>query len=149
MQNQLSLSAYVKRRNGVPLGAKRSMRNMLRRAFGAGAFPIFWHYWNPIWGFYLSRYVMKPLCRYLPPWLAVLMTFAVSGALHDLAVSLVKWQWTFVFTPWFLLMGVGVVLSKYYAVSYDAYPWLVRAALNLLMIAATLSLSIAVTGMAR
>lgn len=35
---RLTLSAYVKRRNGVPLGASGSLQNMLVRSLGAGTF---------------------------------------------------------------------------------------------------------------
>ncbi len=41
MRSTLSLSQYVKKRNGVPLGASHSIRNMLSRSFGAKSFPIF------------------------------------------------------------------------------------------------------------
>ncbi|QSX39406.1 MBOAT family O-acyltransferase [Shewanella cyperi] len=138
MQNTVSLSQYVRKRNGVALGASHSMRNMLSRSFGAGSFPVFWHYWNPIWGYYLSRYIMKPLGLLLPSWQAVIFTFLVSGALHDLAVSLVKWKVVIFFTPWFFLMGIAVVLSKYFSISYRSYPWFVRAAINILFIGSTL-----------
>jgi len=36
MSNTISLSAYVKKRNGVALGASGSMRHMLKRSLGAG-----------------------------------------------------------------------------------------------------------------
>ncbi|WP_428819190.1 hypothetical protein [Microbulbifer sp. MCCC 1A16149] len=138
MQDKISLSQYVKKRNGVALGANHSMRNMLYRSLGAGSFPIFWHYWNPIWGYYLSRNIMKPLGLFLPSWLAVVFTFLVSGAIHDLAVSLVKWKMIIFFTPWFGLMGIAVVLSKYFSISYRSYPWLFRASVNILFISSTL-----------
>ena len=146
MQNTVSLSQYVRKRNGVALGASHSMRNMLSRSLGAGSFPVFWHYWNPIWGYYLSRNVMKPLGLFLPSWLAVIFTFLVSGAIHDLAVSLVKWKVIIFFTPWFFLMAVAVVLSKYFAISYGSYPWLVRAAINLLVIGIALLATFFVEG---
>ncbi|WOX06126.1 hypothetical protein [Microbulbifer pacificus] len=146
MQNTVSLSQYVRRRNGVSLGANHSMRNMLSRSLGAGSFPVFWHYWNPIWGYYLSRNIMKPLGLFMPSWLAVVFTFLVSGALHDLAVSLVKWKVIIFFTPWFSLMGVAVVLSKYFAISYRSYPWIVRAAINILFIGSTLLVTCFVEG---
>ena len=101
MRSTLSLSQYVKKRNGVPLGASHSMRNMLSRSFGAKSFPIFWQYWNPIWSYYLSRNVMRPLASFLPISLSILITFLVSGALHDLAVSVIKWNIIVFFTPWF------------------------------------------------
>ncbi|WP_160151547.1 acyltransferase [Microbulbifer sp. ALW1] len=146
MQNSVSLSQYVKKRNGVALGANRSMRNMLSRSLGAGSFPIFWHYWNPIWGYYLSRNMMKPLGLFLPSWLAVIFTFLVSGALHDLAVSLVKWKVITFFTPWFAFMGIAVVLSKYLSISYRPYPWFVRASINVLFIGSTLLVTYFVEG---
>ncbi|MFT5676243.1 MAG: GR25 family glycosyltransferase involved in LPS biosynthesis [Paraglaciecola sp.] len=106
MHKTISLSEYVKKRNGVALGAPRSMTNMLKRSLGASSFYLFWQYWNPIWGYYLSRKVMKPLSQLFPIWLAMIMTFAVSGALHDLAVTIIKWKLTFFFTPWFSLMAL-------------------------------------------
>ncbi|WP_346840051.1 hypothetical protein [Microbulbifer sp. SAOS-129_SWC] len=142
MQNSVSLGRYVKKRNGVALGATGSMRNMLSRSLGAGEFAAFWHYWNPIWGFYLSRNVMRPLNAFLPNWLAVLLTFMVSGAIHDAAVSLAKWKAIFFFTPWFLLMGLVVIISKYLSLSYHTYPWTIRCAINLFFIAFTLWLTI-------
>jgi len=144
MPKSISLQAYVKKRNGVSLGARGSMTNMLERSFGAGSFYIFWRYWNPIWGYYLSRNVMKPLCQFLPLWLATLLTFTVSGGLHDLAVILVKWQPTFLFTPWFSLMGMAVLLSKQLGVSYIGYPWYVRMALNLAIITVCLMLALTI-----
>lgn len=141
MQTTLSLSQYVKKRNDVPLGANHSMRNMLSRALGAKSFPIFWHYWNPIWGYYLSRNVMRPLRQFLPMWLAVLLTFLVSGALHDLAVALVKWQAMFFFTPWFGIMGVIVIASSKYRLSYRDRPWVIRALINLLFIFSSFALT--------
>lgn len=141
MPTTLSLSQYVKKRNGVSLGASHSMRNMLSRALGAKSFPIFWHYWNPIWGYYLSRNVMRPSSQFLPMWLAVLVTFLVSGALHDLAVALVKWQTIFFFTPWFGIMGVIVIASNKYRLSYGTLPWIMRALINLLFIFSSFALT--------
>lgn len=138
MKSSLSLSQYVKKRNGVALGAKYSMRNMLWRSFGAKSFPVFWHYWNPIWSYYLSRNVMRPLRVFLPASLAILITFLISGALHDLAVSLVKWQVTLFFTPWFGLMGLIVLASSKLAVSYGNYSWLTRATINAFIIGISL-----------
>lgn len=146
MQNSLSLAQYVKKRNGVALGANHSMRNMLERSFGASSFPVFWQYWNPIWGYYLSRNVMKPLNLFLPSWLAVMFTFIVSGVLHDLAVSLVKWKTVVFFTPWFALMGSVVILSRYFAISYRSYPWLIRSAINTSIIIGTLLITYFVEG---
>ena len=141
MHRTITLSEYVKKRNGVALGAPGSMTNMLKRSLGASSFYLFWQYWNPIWGYYLSRKIMKPLSELLPLWLAIILTFAVSGALHDLAITLVKWQLTFFFTPWFSLMGIIVLVTKKFAISYGEYHWLIRALINLSLIAVSLVLT--------
>ena len=141
MHRNISLSAYVKKRNGAPLGASGSMRNTFHRSLGADSFYMFWRYWNPIWGYYLSRNVMRPLSVFLPIWLATILTFTVSGGLHDLAVSLVKWRVTFFFTPWFFLMGLVVVASKQFNISLKGYPWSIRALLNMTIIGVCLWLT--------
>ncbi|WP_390607910.1 acyltransferase [Alteromonas gracilis] len=130
MKSKLSLAQYVKKRNGVPLGASDSMKNMLSRSFGASSFPVFWHYWNPIWGYYLSRNVMRPVANFLPISLATFITFLVSGALHDIAVSIIKWKAILFFTPWFGLMGLMVIGSKRVGISYGHVSWPVRALIN-------------------
>jgi len=130
MKSKLSLAQYVKKRNGVPLGASDSMKNMLSRSFGASSFPVFWRYWNPIWGYYLSRNVMRPIANFFPISLATFITFLVSGALHDIAVSIIKWKAILFFTPWFGLMGLMVIGSKGAGISYGHVSWPVRALIN-------------------
>lgn len=146
MKRSLTLSRYVKKRTGVPLGASHSMRNMLSRSLGAGSFPQFWQYWNPVWSYYLSRNVMRPLSNILPDSIAVLFTFLVSGALHDLAVSLVKWKAVFFFTPWFGLMGLIVITSSKLDITYRHFARSFRAAINLSVIAASLCLTYLMEG---
>ena len=146
MRRTISLSEYVKKRNGVALGASGSMGNMLKRSLGANSFYLFWQYWNPIWGYYLSCKIMKPLSRVFPIWLAIIMTFAISGALHDLAVTLVKWRFTFFFTPWFTLMGFIVLATKRFRISYKEYHWVIRASINTALVVVCLVLTIAFEG---
>lgn len=107
---------------------------MLYRSFGSSSFQRFWNYWNPIWGYYLGYLVFRPLTKRVPGALALVVTFGVSGALHDLAVSLVLRSATFIFTPWFTLMSVVVVVSSACNVRYESYPWIVRACLNLVQL---------------
>mgnify|MGYP003626388262 CR=1 FL=1 len=141
MHKSITLSEYVKKRNGVALGASGSMTNMLKRSLGASSFYVFWQYWNPIWGYYLARKVMKPLSDLFPIWLAITLTFAVSGALHDLAITLVKWELTFFFTPWFSLMSFMVLVTKKFGISYREHHWLIRAFINISFIALCLVLT--------
>ncbi len=137
----LTLGAYVRRRNGVPLGHPDSLRNMLQRSLGAESFHVFWLYWNPIWGYALARWVAQPLNRILPAVLSLWLTFVVSGAVHDLAGLLIKGRPIFALTPWFALMGLLVVGSKLSGYSLRHAPWAARAALNLSLIAGTWVLS--------
>jgi len=141
MHRTISLSEYVKKRNGVALGAPGSMTNMLKRSLGASSFDLFWQYWNPIWGYYLSSKIMKPLSQLLPIWLTIIITFAVSGALHDLAIALVKWKLTFFFTPWFSLMSIIVLATKKFDISYGKHHWIIRASINIALIAVCLVLT--------
>jgi len=60
-KRKLTLAQYVRRRNGVPLGASGSLRNMFYRSLGAGSIAGFWRYWNPVFGYYLGRYIYAPL----------------------------------------------------------------------------------------
>ena len=75
----LTLSEYVLKRNGVPLGSKGSLVKNLKNSFGAESNAKFWKYWNPIWGFYLSKFIYLPLKKYLPQSVAALVAFGVSG----------------------------------------------------------------------
>lgn len=128
---KITLGQYVALRNGVPLGDGRSLRNMLQCSFGAASFAGFWQYWNPIWGYGLGRYVYAPLRRVLPPAVAFILTFAISGALHDLATMAVSWSPAFLFTPWFTLMGMGAVLGRVIGMDLAKRPFWLRVAVNL------------------
>jgi hypothetical protein len=134
----LTLAQYVRRRNGVPLGAPGSLQNMLRRSLGAGTFAEFWQYWNPIWGYALGRYIYAPLRKLLPVALALVLTFAISGALHDAAATLVKRTPAILFTPWFLLMGLLVIVGQVLKIEYAQSPFAMRVAINLAFILGSL-----------
>lgn len=123
----LSLKQYVKRRNGVPLGAFGSLTNMLKNALGAKNFSQFWLYWNPIWGYYLATKIQKPLTQFLPHSIALILTFSISGLLHDLAVSLIKKETFFVCTPWFCVMSLVVIASQKLSMDMSKFPFISRA----------------------
>ncbi len=140
----MTLAEYVRRRNGVPLGASGSLSNMLKRSLGAPSFAVFWRYWNPIWGYYLAKKIYSPLRNVLPPAIALVVTFIVSGALHDLAASLVAGTPIFVCTPWFLFLGIGVLLGEALSLDFSRYSWVTRATFNTLYIAACLGLTMGI-----
>ncbi len=130
----MKLSAYIKKRNGVPLGARNSLRNMLIRSLGAGQFSKFWVYWNPIWSYYLGKFIFKPFKIIFSPALSIILTFAISGFLHDLVIILLRWNFELLLTPWFLLMGFCVVLGDYAKIDYSKFTWIIRASINLFII---------------
>ena len=84
---------------------------------------------------------MRPLASFLPISLATFVTFLVSGALHDLAVSIVELKTVLFFTPWFGLMGLIVVVSKGAGISYGHVSWPVRALFNASFIIVSLGLT--------
>ena len=130
----MNLSNYVKKRNGVPLGASQSLQNMMIRSLGAGKFSEFWKYWNPIWGYYLGKFIFKPLKTIFPPALSLILTFVFSGFIHDLAIMILRWNFEILITPWFLMMGFCVLLGDYAKIDYSKYNWIIRAAINTLII---------------
>lgn len=118
----------------MPLGASNSFRNMIVRSLGAGKFSIFWTYWNPIWSYYLGIYIFKPLKIIFPSSLALILTFAFCGFLHDVVIMLLRWNFELLLTPWFLLMGFCVILGEYAKIDYSKFTWIIRAFINMLII---------------
>ena len=138
----LGLSDYVRRRNGVPMGAPGSLRNMLFRSFGARSFANFWQHWNPIFGYYLGTRLFVPLKRVLPASVSLVLTFVVTGVIHDLVTMAVRRDFAFLFTPWFLFLGFGVVMSNLVRMDISSSSWWVRAAINSTYLAVCLLLAL-------
>jgi hypothetical protein len=115
---------------------------MLSRSFGAGSFAGFWQYWNPIWGYGLGKYIYSPLHRILPAVIALILTFIISGAIHDLVTMAISRSITFLFTPWFFLLGVGVVLGRAAGMNLSNRSWLIRATVNLTYLVVGLAMTL-------
>ncbi|MDA8601865.1 MBOAT family protein [Gammaproteobacteria bacterium] len=131
----MTLSEYVLKRNGIPLGAQGSLLKNLRNSFGAESSVLFWKYWNPIWGFYLSKYIYLPLNKYLPKSISSIITFGASGALHDLAIGLLGLGWQNFLTIWFVMMGAFMNISKSLDIRYGSFGFSSRAVINISSIA--------------
>ena len=140
----VSLGQYVRRRNGVPLGARGGLQSMFRRSFGARSFASFWQYWNPIFGYGLGRYVYSPLFRVLPAAIALIATFVACGALHDLVTMAVRGSVAFLFTPWFFFLGVGVVAGRVSGMDLSRFPWAARAGVHFVYLATCLAAALLV-----
>jgi hypothetical protein len=133
----LTLQQYIKKRNGVPIGADKSLRNMLYRSIGARNFATFWMYWNPIFGYYLGIFIFKPLRKFTPAPFAQLATFIVCGLIHDCVTMVVRRDLSFFFSQWFLLMGLWVLYTSYSKHDFSNHVWLIRAILNSLPVILT------------
>ena len=114
----ISLKDYIKRQNGVPLGHSNSLKNMLKRSFGANSFNLFWVHWNPIWNYYLNRYIFKPLKQVFNTYLALVVTFIFWGVIHDLVGLLIYKRMSYLFTTWFVIMGIIVAIFKANKLTY-------------------------------
>lgn len=142
-RKHLSLGDYVRRRNGVPLGGAGALTEMLRRSLGAKSITVFWQFWNPIFGYYLGRYVYRPARSVgLPNSIATIVTFCVSGGIHDLAATAVKQQLTFVCTPWFFFMAIGLLFSRLIGMDISETRWGFRAVTYLFYVGTCLILAV-------
>ena len=130
----ISLNNYVKRRNGVSLGHKNSLGNMLKRSLGANSFDLFWVHWNPIWNYYLNKRIYKPAKKICYPYLAVVLTFCFSGFIHDLVGLLIYSKMSFLFTTWFIIMGIVVVIFKGNRFFYKTQKKALNYSLNVILI---------------
>ncbi|TQV71135.1 acyltransferase [Aliikangiella marina] len=104
---------------------------MLYRSLGAGSFQDFWKFWNPIWSYYLAKYSFLPLKKIFPVWLSIILTFAISGALHDLAIVLLTQKLSFIITIWFSIMGAVLVSLSRLKITYTTFPLVIRGLINL------------------
>jgi hypothetical protein len=82
-------------------------------------------------GYLFATFTDFSQLQFPPLWLAIIFTFAVSGALHYLAITLVKLKLTLFFTPWFTLMSFIVLATKKFGISYREYHLLIRALINI------------------
>lgn len=138
---QSTLADYVRQRNGVPLGGRGSMGNMLYRSFGAASFTGFWRYWNPIFGYYLHRCIYLPLRNVTPRWIALVLTFLFCGALHDGVTYMVQGSTAFLFTTMFLFFAIGLLIGATARLDISNMPWFVRALINLSYLSACIALA--------
>jgi len=114
---------------------------MLRRSLSAPTFGGFWRYWNPLFSYYLYYRCYRPLVRFLPRAPSVVLTFAASGAVHDLFASLAVRE-PFVFcTPLFAVFGVYVVTEEGLGLKLEVAPAWLRAFYHLFLIVGTVWLA--------
>lgn len=137
----MTLGEYVKKRNGVPIGHPQSLSRNLHRSLGAKNFSSFWNYWNPIFGYYLGLNIFKPLKRFLPVSVCIILTFVFCGLIHDFVSLIIRGKTSFLFALWFLLMGLIVIITNIFKPDLAQRHWLIRALNNLSIISICLYLA--------
>jgi hypothetical protein len=75
------------------------------------------------------------------PDVALVLTFVVTGIIHDVVTMAVRQDVAFLFTPWFLFLGIGVVISKVTKMDIGASSWWRRAAIHSIYLGACLALT--------
>ena len=116
------------------MGSPKSLRNNLYRSLGAKNFSTFWKYWNPIFGYYLGKFIFKPLKKIVPVSVSFIATFVFCGLIHDAVTTLVRGEIAFFFTFWFFIMSIAVLLSKKLKHNFSKESWIVRACINIVLI---------------
>jgi len=101
----------------------------------------FWQYWNPIFGYYLAKYVDSPLRRIVPRSVALVLTFVICGALHDLAAMAVRGSVGLFCTTMFFFFGTGVLVGRWAGLDFSGLPWPARAGINFTYILACLAMA--------
>lgn len=117
---------------------------MVRRSFGASSFAGFWRNWNPLFSYYLYYRCYKPLVRFLPRSLAVVFTFAVSGAVHDLFASLAVARLFVLFAPVFAVFGLLVVVGERAKLNFAWAPFWLRVTIHLGVIVGTVAAGVVI-----
>lgn len=107
------------------------VRNMFFKPFVSSSFRTFWKYWNPSWGYFLLFYCYKPIKTFFPHWVCLILTFIISGLLHDMIyiVPMMMNEVEFVFpfvTVWFLIISIGILLTEYLQINFDKTAPMVR-----------------------
>ena len=104
---------------------------MFARAFGAPSLIAFWRYWNPVYGYFLHYWAYRPLRRYLPRPIALVLTFALCGfLLHDIVH--VAFTGIPLITLWFVVLGALAYVSEVLKMDMSRRAYAVRAGVQLL-----------------
>ena len=72
---------------------------------------------------------------------ALLLTFAFCGFLHDLVIMLLRRDFALLFTPWFSVMALFIIISEVLNIRYFSYSLAMRTIINLTSIGICFALS--------
>ncbi len=127
------------------------MQKMFKKSFQAKSFREFWWYWNPAYGFFLGKYIYKPLRTFLPQSISVIFTFLACGLfLHDLPVMLLVFLikgllFLFPITIFFTILGLINVISAKFKLSFDQIKPHGRIAIHSFILVASLITALKIT----
>ena len=75
---------YIKRIVGTS-DALGQLQSSIIKSFQSTSFKLFWRNWNPLFGYFLSKIINRPVSRKLNGVISSLFTFLFSGLiLHDI-----------------------------------------------------------------
>jgi D-alanyl-lipoteichoic acid acyltransferase DltB (MBOAT superfamily) len=130
-RHRIPLQTYLDYRLGRNQPWWRQTYNVLVRPLAAPSLAEFWRTWNPVWGYYLAAWFYRPARRALPHPAAVMVTFTVSGLVHNLLAALLSHRLNPFVTVWFMLYGVVMVASEALHMDLSRLPAPARILVNL------------------
>lgn len=138
---QPSYRQYEQRKMGHRKNPLTGIFYMCRQSFLADSFAKFWQNWNPLFSYFLLYSFYRPLKKLFPRFIAVMITFAISGAIHDLAASIALSRVYYLFTLSFTLFGLFVLLEEFLQLKLTKAPLMVRPFYHFSLIAGSYYLS--------
>lgn len=119
----MTLEKYIEYRTGEK-SVSRIIRSMVLKPFMAPSLRSFWKYWNPGYGYFLLYFCYKPLRKVFPHWVSLWITFFTCGMLHDIfyifplmIMNNGNMPIPFV-TTWFVLIGLGIIVTDYLGINF-------------------------------
>lgn len=130
----MTLEQYLNRKFGSRKSSLACIVYMLKASFFASTFRKFWQQWNPLWSYFLTCYLYKPLNKITHQYLAIFLTFTVSGFLHDCVAMVLLQKIHFFLTPIFSLFGIMVIIEKTIGLRLTKIPRLIRPIYHITLI---------------
>ncbi|QCK15793.1 hypothetical protein DCC35_14075 [Mangrovivirga cuniculi] len=83
----------------------------------------------------MGKFIFKPLKKVFPEAISLLFTFIFCGLIHDAVTTVYRGKISFFFSIWFLFMALAVLMTRILKHNFSKQGWLVRASINLGIIA--------------
>ncbi len=131
----MKLKKYLTYKFGNYTGSFDGILYMLKQSFLAPTFREFWQNWNPLWSYYLIYYVYKPFNKLFTKSLSILLTFVISGFLHDCVAMILMQKYSYKMTLFFFLLAIFVLVEKALNFNITKLPKPLRPIYHLTLIA--------------